>query len=65
MALLWGVGWLPTKLALEVVPPVFFASVRSVLTAGLLMRPRGPPLRPERPGRVLAASLLITAGRFG
>lgn len=67
MAFLWGVGWLPTKLALEVVPPIFFACVRFTLAAlGFLAlaKLRGHSLRLERPGRVLAASLLITTACY-
>lgn len=67
MAFIWGIGWLPTKLAMEVVPPIFFACVRFTLAALgflLLAKLRGLSLRPERPGRVLAASLLITTACY-
>ena len=67
MAFIWGIGWLPSKLAMEVVPPIFFACVRFTLAAlGFLAlaKLRGLSLRPARPGRVLAASLLITTACY-
>ena len=67
MALIWGVTWLPMKLASEVVPPIFLATVRFLL-AGLcflaIALARGLPLQPRRFGRVLLASLLITTGCY-
>ncbi|ACL58583.1 DMT family transporter [Methylobacterium nodulans] len=67
MALIWGLTWLPMKLAAEVVPPIFLALVRFVL-AGLcylaIILPKGISLRLEQPGRVIAASLLITTGSY-
>ncbi|GJD53339.1 putative inner membrane transporter YedA [Methylobacterium crusticola] len=68
MALIWGLTWLPMKLASEVVPPIFLAATRFAL-AGLcyaaLVRARGVPLGLEQPGRVVAASLLISTGCYG
>jgi len=68
MALIWGLTWLPMKLASEAVPPIFLAAVRFVL-AGLCFLPivlaKGLPLRPAQPGRVIAASLLISTGCYG
>lgn len=67
MAFIWGAGWLPTKLAMEVLPPIFFACLRFTMAAlGFLVfaRLRGFSLRVERPGRVLAASLLITTACY-
>lgn len=67
MALIWGVGWLPTKLAIGVVPPIFFACTRFTLAAlGFLILARLSRLRlrPGRPGRLLAASLLVTTGTY-
>src|SRR5215204_5463132 len=67
MALIWGVTWLPMKLAAEVVPPIFLAAVRFLL-AGLcflaIALARGLPLRAPRFGRVVVASLLITTGCY-
>lgn len=67
MALIWGLTWLPMKLASEAVPPIFLATVRFVL-AGLCFLPivlaKGLPLRPERPVRVIVASLLISTGCY-
>lgn len=67
MAFIWGIGWLPTKLALDVVPPIFFACTRFTLAAlGFLAmaKLRGLSLRVERPGRVLTASFLITTACY-
>lgn len=67
MAFIWGIGWLPTKLALEVVPPIFFACTRFTLAAlGFLTmaKLRGLSLGIARPGRVLAASFLITTACY-
>src|SRR5215208_1572091 len=67
MALIWGVTWLPMKLAAEVVPPIFLAAVRFLL-AGLcflaIALARGLPLRAPRFGRIVVASLLITTGCY-
>src|SRR3954464_5806082 len=67
MALIWGVTWLPMKLASEAVPPIFLATVRFLL-AGLcflaIALARRLPLHPRRFGRVLVASLLITTGCY-
>ncbi|WP_230531172.1 DMT family transporter [Microvirga roseola] len=67
MALIWGLTWLPMKLASEAVPPIFLAALRFAL-AGLcylaITLAKGLPLRPEQPGRVIAASLLITTGCY-
>jgi drug/metabolite transporter (DMT)-like permease len=68
MALIWGVTWLPMKLASEVVPPIFLAAVRFLLAASCflpILLVRGVPLRSERFSRVVAASLLITTGCYG
>jgi drug/metabolite transporter (DMT)-like permease len=67
MALIWGLTWLPMKLASEVVPPIFLATVRFVLAALCylaLALANGFSLRLERPRRVAAASLLITTGCY-
>ncbi len=68
MALIWGLTWLPTKLASEVVPPIFLAAVRFVL-AGLcylaIVLAKGVPLKMMQPGRVMAAALLINTGCYG
>src|SRR5918993_3941579 len=62
MALIWGLTWLPMKLASEVVPPIFLAAVRFVLaTMGYLViaKAMNLPLLLVRPGRIVLASLLI------
>ncbi|MFE1602982.1 DMT family transporter [Methylobacterium sp. ID0610] len=67
MALIWGLTWLPTKVAAEVMSPIFLAVVRFALAALLyllIILPRGISLRLEQPGRVVAASLLITTGCY-
>lgn len=67
MAFIWGAGWLPTKLAMEVLPPIFFACLRFTFAAlGFLVlaRLRGYTLRIAEPRRVLAASLLITTSCY-
>ncbi len=67
MALIWGLTWLPMKIASEAVPPIFLAMVRFLL-AGLcylaFILAKGLPLRMEQPGRVIVASLLITTGCY-
>jgi drug/metabolite transporter (DMT)-like permease len=67
MAVIWGVTWLPMKLAAEAVPPIFLAAIRFFL-AGLgflvIALARGLPLRPVQFGRVVVASLLITTGCY-
>jgi drug/metabolite transporter (DMT)-like permease len=67
MALIWGLTWLPMKIASEAVPPIFLAAMRFLL-AGLcylaFILVKGLPLRAEQPGRVVVASLLITTGCY-
>jgi drug/metabolite transporter (DMT)-like permease len=67
MALIWGLTWLPMKIASEAVPPIFLAAMRFLL-AGLcylgFILVKGLPLRAEQPGRVVIASLLITTGCY-
>jgi drug/metabolite transporter (DMT)-like permease len=67
MALIWGLTWLPMKIASEAVPPIFLAMVRFLL-AGLcylvFILAKGLPLRMEQPWRVVLASLLITTGCY-
>ena len=67
MALIWGLTWLPMKIAAEAVPPIFLAAVRFVL-AGLgfylIASARGLTLRLEQPGRVVLAALLINTGCY-
>ncbi|WP_043358998.1 DMT family transporter [Belnapia sp. F-4-1] len=68
MALIWGLTWLPMKMASEAVPPIFLATVRFFM-AGILffvfIKIRGLPLRTPVFGRVIVASLLITTGCYG
>jgi drug/metabolite transporter (DMT)-like permease len=67
MALIWGLTWLPMKIASEAVPPIFLAMIRFLL-AGLcylvFLLAKGVPLKAEQPGRVIMASLLITTGCY-
>jgi drug/metabolite transporter (DMT)-like permease len=68
MALIWGLTWLPMKLASEVVPPIFLAAVRFLLAGScflVIVLARGLPLRTGLFGRVVGASLLITTGCYG
>jgi drug/metabolite transporter (DMT)-like permease len=67
MALIWGLTWLPMKIASEAVPPIFLAMMRFLL-AGLcylaFILVKGLPLRMKHLGRVIVASLLITTGCY-
>jgi drug/metabolite transporter (DMT)-like permease len=67
MALIWGLTWLPMKIASEAVPPIFLAMMRFLL-AGLcylaFILVKGLPLKMVQPGRVVVASLLITTGCY-
>ena len=68
MSLVWGLTWMPMKLASEAVPPILLAAVRFIVAGlcfGLYAAVTRLPLRPSRPGRVLLASLLITTGCYG
>jgi drug/metabolite transporter (DMT)-like permease len=67
MALIWGVTWLPTKIAVQTVPPIFLATARFLLSGVLflvIVRVRRLPLRIPAFGRIVAASLLITTGCY-
>jgi drug/metabolite transporter (DMT)-like permease len=67
MALIWGLTWLPMKLASEVVPPIFLATTRFLLAGAcflVIALARRLPLAPVGFGRVVAASLLITTGCY-
>lgn len=67
MALVWGLTWLPMKVAAVEVPPIFLAACRFVL-AGLCFfvwcRVAGQPLATRRPLRLVASALLITTGCY-
>jgi drug/metabolite transporter (DMT)-like permease len=67
MALIWGLTWLPMKIASEAVPPIFLAMMRFLL-AGLcylaFILVKGLPLKMVQPWRVIVASLLITTGCY-
>jgi drug/metabolite transporter (DMT)-like permease len=68
MTLIWGLTWLPMKVASEAVPPIFLAAMRFLLAAPCFLavaRMQGLTLRVGRFGRVVAASLLITTGCYG
>ncbi|MBF9196766.1 DMT family transporter [Microvirga terrestris] len=67
MALIWGLTWLPMKIASEAVPPIFLALMRFLLAslcylAFILIK--GLPLKMAQPGRVIVASVLITTGCY-
>jgi drug/metabolite transporter (DMT)-like permease len=67
MALIWGVTWLPTKIAVQTVPPIFLATARFLFSGVLflvILRIRCLPLRIPAFGRIVAASLLITTGCY-
>lgn len=67
MALIWGVTWLPTKIATQAVPPIFLATARFLLSGVLfliIVRVRRLPLRIQGFGRIVGASLLITTGCY-
>lgn len=68
MALIWGLTWLPTKVASEAVPPIFLAATRFLLVAPCFLAiavTQGLPLGSGRFGRIVLASLLITTGCYG
>lgn len=68
MSLVWGLTWLPMKLAAEAVPPILLAAVRFILAGfcfGAFALATRLPLAAPQPGRVLWASLLITTGCYG
>jgi drug/metabolite transporter (DMT)-like permease len=67
MALIWGLTWLPMKVASEVVPPIFLAALRFLLAAPCFLAialAQGLSLRSSQFGRIVAASLLITTGCY-
>ncbi|WP_201830651.1 DMT family transporter [Microvirga zambiensis] len=67
MALIWGLTWLPMKVASEATPPIFLASVRFLLAAicfYLLGRAQGLRFRADPLSRIIGASLLITTGCY-
>jgi drug/metabolite transporter (DMT)-like permease len=68
MALIWGLTWLPMKVASEVVPPIFLAAMRFLLAGPCFLAvamAQGLSLRSGQFGRIVAASLLITTGCYG
>ncbi len=68
MALIWGLTWLPMKVASEAIPPIFLASVRFLLAAAcfyLVALAQGLDLRAGPFGRIVAASLLVNTGCHG
>ncbi len=67
MALIWGLTWLPMKVASEAVPPIFLAAVRFLLVAPCFLAialAQGLSLNSSQFGRIVAASLLITTGCY-
>ncbi len=67
MCLVWGLTWLPVKVAGQHVPPVFFAAARFVIAAPLLLafasRSRLVSPLPHL-GRLAASGLLINTGCY-
>lgn len=67
MSLFWGLTWLPTKIATQVVPPIYLAAARFLLAAplfGLLCLATGSALALRRPARMLASSLLMVTATY-
>lgn len=67
MSLFWGLTWLPTKLASELVPPIFLAAARFVAAAPLfwlMARAGGHPVQLLRPARMAASALLIVTATY-
>ena len=68
MALIWGLTWLPMKVASEAIPPILLAAVRFLLAAAcfyLVTIVQGLPIRAAPFGRIVAASLLVNTGCHG
>jgi drug/metabolite transporter (DMT)-like permease len=68
MALIWGLTWLPMKVAALDVPPIFLAACRFVLAGmGFFVwcRLAGKPLATRQKRRLVASALLITTGCYG
>lgn len=68
MALIWGLTWLPMKVASEAVPPIFLAAMRFLIAAPCFLAiamAQGLALRSGPFPRVAAAALLITTGCYG
>ena len=67
MALIWGLTWLPMKVASEAIPPLLLASLRFLLAAicfYLVGLAQGLSFRAGPVGRIVGASLLITTGCY-
>jgi len=67
MCLMWGLTWLPVKVAAEHVPPVFLAAVRFLLAGAIFMvwAGRARLVVPSGlRGRVFASALLINTGTY-
>ncbi len=67
MSVVWGTTWIATKLAIDVVPPIFFGTVRFALVALLLLpfaRGLRAALAAGAGGRLLASGLLINTGTY-
>ncbi|MEN5081400.1 EamA family transporter [Bosea sp. TWI1241] len=67
MCLVWGLTWLPVKVGVQHVPPVFLAAAR-FLIAGVLMLLIAGPRRFAVPsglhGRVLLTALMLNTGNY-
>ena len=67
MCLVWGLTWLPVKVGVAHVPPIFLAAVRFVLAGGLMLAWAGRVAavvpRSARP-RLLATALLVNTGNY-
>jgi drug/metabolite transporter (DMT)-like permease len=68
MSLVWGLTWLPVKLAAAEVPPVFLAASRFVIAGALYFAWAAlarQALGTTQPVRLALASLLINTGCYG
>jgi drug/metabolite transporter (DMT)-like permease len=67
MALVWGLTWLPMKMAAVEVPPIFLAACRFVVAGFcffLWCRLARQPLATGQPVRLVISALLITTGCY-
>jgi drug/metabolite transporter (DMT)-like permease len=67
MALVWGLTWLPMKMAAVDVPPIFLAACRFILAGlsfGIWCTVARLPLASRQPVRLVCSALLITTGCY-
>lgn len=65
---IWGLTWLPTKVATVHIPPILLAGLRFTLAGAVYLAwslSAGYPLATRRRGRLVLAVLLLTAGCHG